>query len=51
MTSFYRRDRDAMPAADDEVEEAVEEGVKFMFLAAPSEISGERYSPRRNPAL
>ncbi len=40
-TVVYRRDRDAMPAADDEVEEAVEEGVKFMFLAAPSEISGE----------
>ena len=30
-----------MPAADDEVEEAVEEGVKFMFLAAPAEIGGE----------
>ena len=40
-TVVYRRDRDAMPAADDEVEEAVEEGVKFMFLAAPAEISGE----------
>ena len=40
-TVVYRRDRDAMPAADDEVEEAIEEGVKFMFLAAPAEISGE----------
>ena len=39
-TVVYRRDRDAMPAADDEVEEAIEEGVKFMFLAAPAEISG-----------
>ncbi len=40
-TVVYRRDRDAMPAADDEVEEAIEEGVKFMFLAAPAEISGD----------
>ena len=40
-TIVYRRDRDAMPAADDEVEEAIEEGVKFMYLAAPAEITGE----------
>ena len=40
-TVVYRRDKDAMPAADDEVEEAVSEGVKFMFLAAPAEIKGE----------
>ena len=40
-TIVYRRDRDAMPAADDEIEEAVEEGVKFKFLAAPAEITGE----------
>ena len=40
-TVVYRRDRDAMPAADDEVEEAIEEGVKFMFLSAPAEISGD----------
>ena len=40
-TVVYRRDRDAMPAADDEVDAAIEEGVKFMFLAAPAEISGE----------
>lgn len=30
-----------MPAADDEVEEAIAEGVKFMFLASPVEITGE----------
>ena len=40
-TIVYRRDRDAMPAADDEVEEAIAEGVKFMFLASPVEITGE----------
>ena len=40
-TIVYRRDRDAMPAADDEVEEAIAGGVKFMFLASPVEITGE----------
>ena len=40
-TIVYRRDRGAMPAADDEIEEAIEEGVKFKFLAAPAEITGE----------
>lgn len=41
VTVIYRRGRDEMPAAADEVAEAEEEGVKFMFLAAPAEISGE----------
>ena len=40
-TIVYRRDRDAMPAADDEIEEAIAEGVKFKFLASPVEITGE----------
>ena len=40
-TVIYRRSRDEMPAADDEIEEAIEEGVKFRFLASPAEISGE----------
>ena len=40
-TIVYRRDEASMPAAADEVAEAVEEGVKFMFLAAPAEIKGE----------
>ena len=40
-TVVYRRSRDEMPAADDEIEEAIEEGVKFKFLASPAEISGE----------
>ena len=33
--------RAAMPAADEEIEEAVEEGVSFRFLAAPVEILGD----------
>ena len=40
VTLVYRRGRDEMPAADDEVLEAEEEGVKFRFLAAPVEITG-----------
>lgn len=40
VTVLYRRDRDSMPAADDEVEEAIEEGVSFRFLASPAEILG-----------
>ncbi len=40
VTIVYRRSRDEMPAADDEVLEAEEEGVKFRFLASPVEILG-----------
>ena len=40
VTIVYRRGRDEMPAADDEIAEAEDEGVKFMFLASPVEISG-----------
>ncbi len=40
VTLIYRRGREEMPAADDEVLEAEEEGVKFRFLASPAEISG-----------
>ncbi len=40
-TIVYRRDRNAMPANDEEIEEAIEEGVQFRFLSAPSEILGE----------
>lgn len=36
----YRRTRDEMPAALDEVLEAEEEGVRFKFLSAPAEIVG-----------
>jgi NADH-quinone oxidoreductase subunit F len=36
---LYRRTRDQMPAYEQEVEEAVKEGVKFHFLLAPVEIA------------
>ncbi|MGE5391644.1 MAG: FAD-dependent oxidoreductase [Deltaproteobacteria bacterium] len=38
---LYRRTRAEMPAEDLEIEEAIEEGVKFHFLVAPAEISAE----------
>jgi len=38
VSLVYRRTRAEMPAAPEEVEEAVEEGVKLVFLAAPSKI-------------
>lgn len=41
VTIIYRRGRDEMPAADDEIAEAEEEGVKFRFLASPAEILGD----------
>ena len=41
VTVLYRRDRDSMPAADDEIAEAAEEGVSFRFLASPAEILGD----------
>lgn len=38
VTILYRRSRLEMPAEEEEVEEAMEEGVSFEFLAAPIEI-------------
>ena len=38
ISLIYRRTRAEMPAAPEEVEEAVEEGVKLVFLAAPSKV-------------
>ncbi|MFH1033471.1 MAG: NAD(P)-binding protein [Pseudomonadota bacterium] len=35
VTVLYRRTRDEMPADPEEVEEALEEGIRFEFLAAP----------------
>lgn len=37
---IYRRTRAEMPAQDVEVEEALEEGIEFLFLAAPKAIEG-----------
>ena len=38
VTVVYRRTREEMPVQPEEVTEALEEGVKFVFLAAPVEI-------------
>ncbi len=38
VTIVYRRSRDEMPAYDEDIEEAEEEGIRFQFLAAPTEI-------------
>jgi len=38
VTILYRRSRAEMPANDSEIEEAIKEGVKIEFLAAPRKI-------------
>jgi len=38
VTIIYRRTRAEMPAASEEVEEAIHEGAEIIFLAAPNEI-------------
>ena len=40
VTIFYRRERNDMPAIDEEIQAAEEEGVHFVFLAAPHRILG-----------
>jgi NADH-quinone oxidoreductase subunit F len=39
-TIFYRRERNDMPAIDEEIQAAEEEGVRIVFLAAPHRILG-----------
>ena len=46
VTIVYRRSRDEMPAAADEIAEAEEEGVRFMYLAAPVEGTRQRQGQR-----
>ncbi|HPP13851.1 MAG TPA: FAD-dependent oxidoreductase [Acetomicrobium flavidum] len=41
VTVIYRRTRQEMPAEDIEIEEAMEEGINFIYLAAPKEIRGD----------
>jgi glutamate synthase (NADPH/NADH) small chain len=41
VTVIYRRTRDEMPARKEEVENAMEEGIKFEFLTAPVELEGD----------
>ena len=40
-TILYRRERKDMPAIDEEIQAAEEEGVRFFFLAAPHRILGD----------
>ncbi|MDR2523451.1 MAG: FAD-dependent oxidoreductase [Synergistaceae bacterium] len=37
----YRRTREEMPAEDAEIREAMEEGVEFLYLAAPKAVEGD----------
>ncbi len=37
----YRRSRDEMPAAEEEIEEAIHEGVELAYLTSPVEILGQ----------
>jgi NADPH-dependent glutamate synthase beta subunit-like oxidoreductase len=39
VSIIYRRSHYEMPASPEEVEEALDEGIKFVFLAAPSRIT------------
>jgi len=39
VTVAYRRTKDEMPAEPSEIEEAIAEGVNFMFLVAPLEVT------------
>ncbi len=39
---LYRRDRDNMPGSAREVENAIEEGVEFLWLSSPKEFIGEQ---------
>jgi NADPH-dependent glutamate synthase beta subunit-like oxidoreductase len=41
VTILYRRERKDMPAIDEEIKAAEEEGVKFVSLAAPHRILGD----------
>ena len=40
-TILYRRERKDMPAIDEEIQAAEEEGIRFVFLAAPHRILGD----------
>jgi formate dehydrogenase beta subunit len=41
VTIAYRRSRQEMPANDDEIREAEEEGIKLHYLAAPKRVIGK----------
>ncbi len=41
VTMFYRRTRSEMPAAEEEVEAALAEGVEILYLTAPAKVTRE----------
>ena len=41
VTIVYRRSREEMPANEEEIEEAENEGIKILYLAAPKRILGK----------
>ncbi len=46
VTILYRRTREEMPAEEDELADAIAEGVEVRYLTAPVEILGEREQVR-----
>jgi glutamate synthase (NADPH/NADH) small chain len=42
VTVVYRRSREEMPARNEEIQHAEEEGVKFLFLTSPTRYIGDR---------
>ena len=44
VTMLYRRTRDEMPAAEEEIDAAIEEGVNILFLVAPTGIRSKKDS-------
>ncbi len=48
---LYRRTREEMPAADEEIEEALHEGIKIEFLAAPVRIIGDEDNGKRGKVV
>jgi len=43
VTIVYRRQREDMPANSEEIEQAYQEGINFIFLAAPKALVGDKY--------
>lgn len=41
VTIIYRRTREEMPAEDEEIREAIEEGINFEYLTTPIEVIGD----------
>jgi glutamate synthase (NADPH/NADH) small chain len=51
VTVVYRRSEDEMPARQEEIRHGREEGVKFMFLVAPTRFLGDREGRLRSLEL